>query len=70
MRSRDTRLSQTASKDQSRRLISQPDLEAMISYLESHKYDDRIIGQVIRRVVNRCTVGSDQDVLVSASRLS
>ena len=57
VRSRDTRLSQTASKDQSRRLISQPDLEAMISYLESHKYDDRIIGQVIRRVVNRCTVG-------------
>ena len=36
---------------------SQPDLDAMLSYLERYKYDDRIVGQVIRRVVNKCTVG-------------
>ena len=49
--------SQTASEDQSRRSISQSELEAMIVYLDSRKYDDKVVGQVVRRVVNKCTVG-------------
>ena len=35
----------------------EPDLEAMLDFLVRHKHDDRVVGQAIRRVVNRCTVG-------------
>ena len=31
------------------------DLEVMIDHLERHGYEDKIVGQALRRVVNRCT---------------
>ena len=50
-------LAHPLSKDQFRRSDSKPDLDAMVKYLEKNKDDDKIVGQVIRRVVNKCTPG-------------
>ena len=55
--SRDITTPQSPSKDQTGRSISLSELEAMITYLETHKYDDKIVGQAIRSVVNKCTAG-------------
>ncbi len=33
------------------------DLKAMIDHLEKHNYEDKVVGQALRRVVNRCTPG-------------
>ena len=38
-----------------KRTVTQADLEAMIEHLRLHKDEDRVVGQVIRRVVNRCS---------------
>ena len=38
-------------------VVTQVELEAMIDHLRSHKDEDRVVGQVIRRVVNRCSPG-------------
>ena len=45
------------SKDQSELSKSKADLEIMINYLEKHRYNDRVVGQALRRVVNKCTSG-------------
>ena len=51
-----TRLtSPTLSKSRSGPAKSRADLEVMIDHLERHGYGDRIVGQALRRVVNRCT---------------
>lgn len=47
--------SQSLLKDRTKRSNSQPDLEAMIDHLEKHNYEDRVVGQAIRRVVKKCT---------------
>ncbi len=49
--------SQSSLKDQTRQSASQPDIEAMINHLEKHNYEDKVVGQVIRRVVKKCTAG-------------
>ena len=36
-------------------MVTQAELEAMIDHLRLHKDEDRVVGQVIRRVVNRCS---------------
>ena len=45
-----TKSSETPTKDQS----GQPDIEAMIDYLEKHNYEDQNVGKAMRRVVNTC----------------
>ena len=40
-----------------RRVVTEADLEAMIEHLRLHRDEDRVVGQVIRRVVNRCSPG-------------
>ena len=40
-----------------KRMVTQAELEAMIDHLRLHKDEDRVVGQVIRRVVNRCSPG-------------
>ena len=47
----------TLSKSRSVPAKSRADVEAMIDYLERHGYEDKIVGQALRRVVNRCTTG-------------
>lgn len=47
----------TIEPPQSRRRSSRPDVQVMIDYLERHQYDDRIVGQALRRVVNKCNAG-------------
>lgn len=49
--------SQALLKDELEQSDSRPDIQAMINHLEKHKYEDRVVGQVIRRVVNKCTDG-------------
>ena len=39
------------------RVVSPSELEAMIAHLRLRRNDDKIVGQVIRRVVNRCSPG-------------
>ena len=34
--------------------LGQPDIEAMIDYLEKHDYEDQNVGRAMRRVVNTC----------------
>ena len=71
VRSLDVTHSETPTRDPAERSISHFELEAMIGYLESHKYDDKKVGQVIRRVVNRCTpgqIGSFLAVLIDCLR--
>ena len=41
----------------STRIVSPSELEAMIAHLRLHRNDDKTVGQVIRRVVNRCSPG-------------
>ena len=38
-----------------KRVVTPVELEAMISHLQLHRDEDRVVGQVIRRVVNRCS---------------
>ena len=45
------------SRSNSTKVISPSELEAMIVHLRMHRKDDKIVGQVIRRVVNRCSPG-------------
>lgn len=40
-----------------RQTKSKDDIETMIDYLERHNYEDRLVGQALRRVVNKCTDG-------------
>ena len=47
--------SQTASESQPRQSKPKDDIETMIDYLERHNYEDLLVGQALRRVVNRCT---------------
>ncbi|MCY4651905.1 MAG: ADP-ribosylglycohydrolase family protein [Dehalococcoidia bacterium] len=46
-----TKSSETLTKDQ----LGQPDIEAMIDYLEKHNYEDENLGRAMRRVVNTCS---------------
>ena len=39
------------------RVISPAELDAMVTHLWRHREDDRIVGQAIRRVVNKCSPG-------------
>ena len=32
------------------------DLDVMIDHLERHEYEDKIVGQALRRVINKCTI--------------
>lgn len=57
VRSRDEMPSQTPSTEQAGLAKSKADLEVMIDYLERHGYEDKIVGQAVHRVVNRCTTG-------------
>lgn len=36
---------------------TEPDIEAMIDYLEARNFEDRAVGMAIRSVVNKCSVG-------------
>ena len=38
-------------------MVSQSELETMIAIFRTHKDDDRVVGQVIRRVVSKCSPG-------------
>lgn len=49
--------SRTTPTSSSRIEDAQPDIEAMINYLEDHNYSDLDIGRAIRRVANKCTTG-------------
>ena len=49
--------SQAPSKDRSQPSEPQPDIEAMIGYLEKHRYADEDVGRAIRRVAQKCTSG-------------
>lgn len=46
-----------ASREVTANMVSQSELEAMIAYFRMHKQDDRVVGQVIRRVVRKCSPG-------------
>ena len=48
------------------RMVSQSEFEAMITYFRIHKDDDRIVGQVIRRVVSKCSPGQVAAFLAEA----
>ena len=43
------------SKNRSEPAKSRADLDVMIDHLERHGYEDKVVGQALRRVVNRCT---------------
>ena len=45
------------SKDSPTRTISPSELDAMVTHLRMHRDDDRMVGQIIRRVVNKCSPG-------------
>ena len=45
----------TSSRSRSGPAKPRADLEVMINHLERHGYEDKIVGQALRRVVNRCT---------------
>ncbi|MCY4435740.1 MAG: ADP-ribosylglycohydrolase family protein [Chloroflexi bacterium] len=47
--------SQYPPKDRSQQSERQPDIEAMIDYLEKHKYADEDVGRAIRRVTKKCS---------------
>ena len=47
--------SPTSSKSRSGSAKPGADLEIMIDHLERHGYEDKIVGQALRRVVNKCT---------------
>ena len=49
--------SQTLSKSRSGPATPKADVEVMIDYLEQHGYEDKVVGQALRRVINRCTTG-------------
>ena len=53
----DPRASRVPSRAHSTRVISPSELEAMIAHLRMHRMDDKIVGQIIRRVVNKCSPG-------------
>ena len=44
-------------RSDSTRVISPAELEAMIAHLRTHRMDDKIVGQALRRVVNKCSPG-------------
>ena len=43
------------SKSSSGPVKSRADLEVMINHLERHGYEDKVVGQALRRVINKCT---------------
>ena len=47
--------SPTSSQTRSGPAKPRTDLEVMIDHLERHGYEDKIVGQALRRVVNKCT---------------
>ncbi len=49
-----------------KRVVTQAELEAMIDHLRSHRDEDRVVGQVIRRVVNKCSPGQMGAFLAAA----
>ena len=53
----ESRTGGTQSRDQLNGADAQPDVEAMIEYLEKHNFSNEYIGRAIRRVVEKCTVG-------------
>ena len=55
-----------APKSVTQRMVSQSELEAMIAYFKAHKGDDRVVGQVIRRVVSKCSTGQIAAFLAEA----
>ena len=46
---------QTASEGQPRQSKATVDIETMLDYLDRHNYDDLLVGQALRRAVNKCT---------------
>ena len=55
-----------APKSETQRMVSQSELEAMIAYFKAHKGDDSVVGQVIRRVVRKCSPGQIAAFLAEA----